>query len=52
MELEGLLQNERCKVYHGVYKIPQAEPLPGQADQILYFTYTDMTYILITLLGL
>ena len=51
MELEVLLWNERFIVYHGVYKIPQAQPLPGQVYQILYFTYTDTTYILITLLG-
>jgi len=52
MELEGLLCNERCEVYHGVYKNPQAETLPTQFYQILYFTYTDTTYNLITLLGL
>jgi hypothetical protein len=46
------MENVMCNVYHGVYKIPQAEPLPGQFYQILYFTYTDTTHNLITLLGL
>jgi len=52
MELDVLLWNERYTDYHGVYKIPQAEPLPSQVYQIFYFTYTDKTFILITLLGL
>jgi hypothetical protein len=43
MELEGLLWN---KVYHGVCKIPQAERLSVQLDQILYFTHHVYWYVI------